>query len=231
MGLADSPYKVMIRPCIPFLERVSEAEGERLVAGSRQVRHPAASVAFHRGDDMQVAILAAGLARVFISTTSGREATVRYVHKGELLGATLVDDEPFPASVQIVSEAVLQYLDRDRFRALAEEELEVARALAAELAARYIHAIQAATILVFGTPIQKVAYDLLDRVCRAQLSSGRLVAEVSHQELADSVNSSREVVSRALAELRRKRVVASAVRLTRVLDPERLAHIAWDGVI
>src|SRR5579859_7966767 len=86
MGLADSPYKVMIRPCIPFLERVSEAEGERLVAGSRQVRHPAASVAFHRGDDMQVAILAAGLARVFISTTSGSEATVRYVHKGELLG-------------------------------------------------------------------------------------------------------------------------------------------------
>ncbi len=204
------------------MERLSPAVREQMSLNSRRIRYPAATVAWEQGEPIQSAILVSGLARVFISSPAGRQATVRYVHPGELMGATMMAEESFPGSVQIVSPALVQYLDIDLFRRLLHSNHQVTLALSSDLAARYIHAVRAATILIFGTTIQKVAYDLLERACREQLASGRLLVSVSQQELADSVNSTREVVSRAMASLRRKGVISTSRRLTTILDPTRL---------
>jgi len=56
-----------------------------------------------------------------------------------------------------------------------------------------------------------------------------LVARVSQQELADLVGSVREVVARALRELREDHVVVVARWGITVLDPSRLAERAWSS--
>jgi CRP/FNR family transcriptional regulator, cyclic AMP receptor protein len=215
--------------CLPFLERLSPPVRAQVIVNARRVRYPAASVPWLRGDPMQSAILVSGLARVFISSAAGRQATVRYVHAGELMGGVMMADEPFPASVQIVAEGVVQYLDHGLFKALINGNQEVSLAVANELGARYVHTVQSASVLVFGTTVQKVAYDLLERACREQLATGRLVVGVTHQELADSVNSSREVVSRAVGALRRQAIIGSTVRRITILEPAQLEKTAWHG--
>jgi CRP/FNR family transcriptional regulator len=54
-----------------------------------------------------------------------------------------------------------------------------------------------------------------------------LVAHVSQQELADLVGSVREVVARALRDLRDERVVRVSRSGIEVIDPSLLATRAW----
>ena len=53
-------------------------------------------------------------------------------------------------------------------------------------------------------------------------TAGRLVARVSQQELADAAGSVREVVARALRDLRAAGIVATAADSVVILDPARL---------
>lgn len=76
-----------------------------------------------------------------------------------------------------------------------------------------------------GNIPERLAFDLLERATVTQLSLGRLEARATHQDLADSIGSSREVVSRTLKELLAAGIVETAPGLTRVLDPVRLADI------
>lgn len=82
-----------------------------------------------------------------------------------------------------------------------------------------------------GTIPERLAFDLLERASRSQLSLGRLDAKGTQQDLADSFGSSREVVSRALKELRAAGIVETAPGLTRVLDSIRLADIVRTFVL
>jgi DNA-binding transcriptional ArsR family regulator len=77
-----------------------------------------------------------------------------------------------------------------------------------------------------GSINERLAFDLLDRASRSQLADGRLEARATHEDLASSIGSSREVVSRTLKGLRSAGIVETAPRITRVLDPARLAAIA-----
>ncbi|HZK75065.1 MAG TPA: helix-turn-helix domain-containing protein [Clostridia bacterium] len=82
-----------------------------------------------------------------------------------------------------------------------------------------------------GNISERLAFDLLERACRSQLAVGRLEARATHQDLAGSIGSSREVVSRALKGLRDDGIVETAPGMTRVLDSVRLAQIVRTLVI
>jgi CRP-like cAMP-binding protein len=217
--------------CPPFLDGLSPELRQQVTLNSRRVRYPPGTVAWHEGDPMECAILVSGLARVFISSDAGRQATIRYVHAGELMGAAMVTHEPFPASVQIVAAGVIQYLDPDGLIALFHTNNEFSVAIADDLATRLVHNVKVATVLIFGSTVQKLAHDLLERACREQLATGKLVVKATQQELADSINSSREVVSRAVGVLRRRGVIGPGVGTTTVLDARRLEKVAWRGII
>jgi CRP-like cAMP-binding protein len=72
---------------------------------------------------------------------------------------------------------------------------------------------------------ERLAFDLLERASETQLRDGRLVCHATHEQLADSIGSSREVVSRILADLRRRRLVVTSRGQIRVTDVTRLSWI------
>jgi CRP-like cAMP-binding protein len=82
-----------------------------------------------------------------------------------------------------------------------------------------------------GTIRERVAYDLLDRACRSQLIVGRLECRATHADLADSIGSSREVVSRTVRDLRATGIIETAPGMVRVLEPLRLSAIVRGFVI
>jgi CRP/FNR family transcriptional regulator, cyclic AMP receptor protein len=114
---------------------------------------------------------------------------------------------------------------------LARGDLAVASALIDELATGYGRTTQIAALHAFGSIRHKVAYDLLDRASQGQLASGQLEARVTQQDIADGVGSVRQVVSRAVSELRRGGLIGSTPRRIRILDPEGLEEVAYSGLL
>jgi CRP-like cAMP-binding protein len=99
------------------------------------------------------------------------------------------------------------------------------------MAARIRSAFQLIAVRSLGSIRERLAYDLLDRACRTQLVVGRLEVRATHADLADSIGSSREVVSRALRDLRAAKIVETTPGMVRVIDPLHLAAIVRAFVI
>ena len=114
---------------------------------------------------------------------------------------------------------------------MAMTEIEVTIAVATHLAARVRNAFQLIAVRSLGNIRERLAYDLLDRACRSQLMVGRLEVRATHSDLADSIGSSREVVSRALRDLRVAKILETAPGIIRVVDPMHLAAIVRAFVI
>jgi CRP-like cAMP-binding protein len=216
---------------IDFLSLLSDTNRRRVLEGSTREAFPPGSIAFHPEGPERPFVLERGLARVFASVPDGRQATVAFVHKSELAGATAIISHAPRVQIQVVVDSTLTILNMDRVRSLASSEIEVCDALAVHLAARVRADFRLISVRSLGNIRERTAYDLLDRACQSQLAVGRLEIHATHADLADSIGSSREVLSRALRDLRAAGIVETAPGLVRVIDPKRLAGIVRGFVI
>ncbi len=210
----------------PFLQRLSEASRHRVLRKSVLVRYQPGEIVYQPGDPDRVEVLQSGFARLYLSSPDGRETTVRYMRAGDLVGSLLVMGLGFEGSMQIIVGSSGIRLDIASLRDQLEVDPELADALAADLACRYSHTVRAMAVQAFGSIVQRIAFDLLDRSCREQLASKALETHVSHEELANSIGSVRQVVSRGLAELRGEGLIGTGHRCIQVLDPIGLEALA-----
>ena len=212
--------------CVDFLSLLEEGKRREVLAGSRRVTSPAGSTAYLPDAPDYAAIINSGLVRVFIGDEGGRQATAFYRHRGELLTVGLVRRPAINLYVQAVTDADLTTLDVSLLRLIVARDIEVSRALLINFSTLLAHSTRIIAVRSLGDITVRLAFDLLDRACSHQLVSGRLVVRASQQQLADSIGSVREVVSRSLGKLRDDKIVATAPNVVRVLDVERLEEIA-----
>lgn len=152
--------------------------------------------------------------------------TVRYCRCGGVLGAaTLYAPVVRPFSIQAVSESELLRFHPDVVREQAERDPDVARALLVETSERVMGFVGEFSGQAFASVRQRIARHLLDLALDRPAGTG-LVAAISQQELADAVGSVREVVVRALRELRTEGAVRTGREGILISDPERLARLA-----
>jgi len=215
--------------CIDFLGLMTVPKRSQVLAGSTPITYAAGSVAYMPGQPDYASVIVSGLARAYVASTSGRQATAYYFHRGELLCKGIVPGPPVRVHVQAVTETEVTSLDVGLLRDLADRDIEISTALLTNYAALLAHSAQIIAVRSFGDITERLAFDLLDRACRTQLVSGRLAVRASQQQLADSIGSVREVVARSLRKLKGEAVVATAANLVRVLDVERLEEIANQG--
>jgi CRP/FNR family transcriptional regulator, cyclic AMP receptor protein len=215
----------------PFLDCLPPKSREQLVVNSTKLRYAAGTIAFQPGDPDRADILETGFARIYLSSSEGRQATIRYVHPGELMGGLLVMGAAFDGSVQIVVASTVIHLDLLAVRRRVVADAALGNAVAADLALRYSHAVRTIGLQAFGSVLQRVAFDLLERATRSQLSTGLLEADVSQQEIADGIGSARQVVARGLAGLRSRGLVTTTHRHVRILDPVRMEALALSNLI
>lgn len=214
----------------PFLDSIPSTSRELLLLNSARIHYPAGKIAFQPGDADRADILDAGFARIYLSSSDGRQTTIRYVHPGELMGALLVMGAEFDGSVQLLMDSTVIHLDLPAVRHRVIADPALGKAVASDLAARYSHAVRTIGLHAFGSVQQRVAFDLLERASRNQLSTGLLEAEVSQQEIADGIGSARQVVARSLSDLRADGLVATTHRHIRLLDPVRLEAVALSNL-
>lgn len=105
----------------------------------------------------------------------------------------------------------------------------MARALLGELSERVLSFIAEIRDSAFATVRQRVARHLLDLASEGQ-TGPELVAAIGQQDLADAVGSVREVVVRALRELRQGHLIETGRDRIVILDPVGLVAEAYAPV-
>jgi CRP/FNR family transcriptional regulator len=210
---------------VDFLGRLSVANRRRLLLGSTRAVYPAGTLAIRPGGPRVVFLIDSGLARAYWTIPDGRQAAVAFYRPQEIVISNTFLDRPPWTFVQTITDSTLTLLDPDNVRALAEHEVQVAVAMATNLSLRVRDAFRLITVRSLGSIRERLAYDLLTRTSQSQLVAGRLEVRATQTQLADSIGSSREVLSRALRDLRAAGIVETAPGLVRVLNPQQLVAI------
>lgn len=200
-----------------------------LLERARRRLVPAGRTLHNVGDsERHVELVVRGLVRVHARAPDGRTLTVRYCRTGALMGVMSLYADPFvmPATTQALTETDLLTMDPGALRRLADRDARVATVLLVELSERA--AAFAAEIggSAFATVRQRIARHLLD-LAAPHRSGPQLVAVVTQDGLASAVGTAREVVVRALREMRGDGLVETRRGSITVLEPERLLAEAY----
>lgn len=210
-----------------------------LLMNARETKIGAGQV-FYRGayhDQMaMLGLVAEGLLRIYLLADNGRQVTLHYAEPGKIVGTpalllagTQHDSEQVRRPWQMLGgrrihgdalrDTLLLRLSPGQFLRLVRSEVAVAWPLAKFLAGQALAAQQTMSDDLF-LPVQaRVARHLLDL---AILQDDELVVTAGHQEIADAIGSVREVVSRAMGEMREEGLIARHGNRTILTDVARL---------
>jgi CRP/FNR family transcriptional regulator len=217
--------------CIDFLSLLAEPKRNQLLEGSRRVRYPAGSLAYAPGESDYAVIVGRGLIRLYVGSRSGRQATVHYIHPGELMSLGLASRPSIDVHVQAVTDTMVTSLDLNLLRHQASVDIHLANALWTYMAALEANSTRIIAVRSLGDITERLAFDLLDRACASQLESGELMVQATQQHLADSIGSAREVIARTLRKLRDDGIITTAPNRIRVVDVRRLENILTRALI
>jgi CRP/FNR family cyclic AMP-dependent transcriptional regulator len=182
-----------------------------------------------RESEASVALVVDGVLRVFMTSPSGRQTTLRYVRRGGLFGvATLFADTAHVGSRALADSRLLVFRS-SLLREAAIQDVRVAIALLRETSERVNGYVNELGGSVFSSVRQRIVRHLLDSAVVHAVAGeeSSVVATLSQQELADAAGSLRETVVRVLRELREAGLVQTGRDGITLLDPGRLEHELW----
>lgn len=210
-----------------FLFTLPAEAAERLLAEGIRISVPGGALIYRDEESPRLIVVVSGLLRVFLSSEDGRQVTVRYARSGDVAGLPLVVGGPGPMSIQAMTGASVVALRVETLRSLLESDRAVARACAEELTRQLYRALDEISEQTFLSVRQRIARQLLDLVAAG--AGPPLVVRLSQHELADEIGTVREVVTRALHQLRDDGLIETSRDGIVLVDPVRLSEEAMIG--
>ena len=206
-----------------FLARLPDDARQRLLAETDVIDARRGTVVFSADEPAdRVGIVAAGIARTFLTVDEERRLSVRYVRTGQMIGSITTDRAHL--SVQAVSDCTILEIAMSALHREILADGRVGLAVIAEVSYRLQDTYATLASNTLGSMRERVARHLLD-LSTDDLDGEGPAAAVTQQGLADAVGTVREVVARVLRDLRTEGLVATAPGHIRILDPDRLAAI------
>jgi CRP/FNR family cyclic AMP-dependent transcriptional regulator len=216
----------------PLFSDLEEAELERFSHVAVPRSFPAGTRVFHEGDSSDACyIVKSGSFRVTREHSDGRAITLATLGPGEIFGElAMLDGDKRSASAEALTDGELLALPAGDVRALLARHPEIALKLVAGLVRR----LRAANVRIsrqsFQTVPSRVAGILAQLSREAQDGNGtggEVTLHMNQTDLAQLAGTSRESVSRFLAELERAGVVRSGRGRVTVLDPPKLRNYIY----
>jgi CRP/FNR family transcriptional regulator, cyclic AMP receptor protein len=187
---------------LPLFAGLDDAERNALEACLHVRSYPGRVTIINEGDlSHSLYLILEGRVKVYVSDEDGREVVLCTQGPGEYFGeVALVDDAPRSASVITLAHTRLAILSREDLRRCVREHPGIALAMIHGLAGR----VRRLTEQVRSLALHDV-YGRLTELLTALADDrdGRLVIEprLTHQELANRIGASREMVTRILGDL------------------------------
>ena len=164
--------------------------------------YPANTILINEGDDSSsLYVIIEGEVKVFVNDEHGKEAILSIMGEGEYFGElALIDDSPRSASVMTIKPTKVMIITKADFKRCLKDYPELAfnliRAMSKQIRALTDSVKNLSLMDVYG----RVAHTLLDL---ADDRDGKQVIDqrLTHQDIANMVGASREMVSRILKDL------------------------------
>jgi CRP/FNR family transcriptional regulator, cyclic AMP receptor protein len=217
---------------VPLFSGLEADELERFSHVAVPRTFPAGTRVFHEGDNSDACyIVKSGTFRVTREHSDGRAITLATLEPGEIFGElAMLDGDKRSASAEALSDGELLALPAGDVRALLSRHPEIALKLVAGLVRR----LRAANVRIsrqsFQTVPSRVAGILAQLSREAQDGNGageEVTIRMNQTDLAQLAGTSRESVSRFLAELERAGVVRSGRGRVTVLEPSKLRNYIY----
>jgi CRP-like cAMP-binding protein len=216
---------------VPLFRELTDAELDRIAAGTAQVRAPAGTILFRRGEPCAgFHVIVYGQVKLAFGAADGAEKVVEILGPGASFGeAVMFLEKPYVVFAETLADSLLLAIGKAGVFAELERNPRFARKMLGGLALRLhglVHDLEAYT-LRSGTQ-RVIGYLLRDY---SEEGEPRTPVEValgtSKGVLASRLNITREHFSRILHDLSGAGLIEVHGRIIRILEPERLR--AYDG--
>jgi CRP/FNR family transcriptional regulator, cyclic AMP receptor protein len=214
---------------VPLFAELEEGELERFSRVAVPRSYPSNTRVFHEGDHSDACyIVRSGSFRVTREHSDGRAITLANLGPGDIFGElAMLDGEVRSASVEATGEGELLALPASDVRGLLARNPEITVKLVAALVRRLRLANERISRQSFQTVPSRVAGVLLQLVAEEAPGStqgGGITIRMNQADLAQLAGTSRESVSRFLAELERAGVTRSGRGRVTILEPAKLRN-------
>jgi CRP-like cAMP-binding protein len=202
----------------------SGAWEEQLAAGIESVHIRESRFIFRAGQDPKIALLRAGVVRIFVAPQVGRQLTIRYGRVGDLIGVAASLARADDWNAEAITDVDVAVLTLDDLNRTAAQIPDLPWRIAQHMATYTTEALR--TLANDGGQPMRVRIARHLREVSVRAPDGRLVTHITRQRLANASGTVREVVSRELKLLRADHVIDTAAGSVTVLDEGRLTSIA-----
>jgi CRP/FNR family transcriptional regulator, cyclic AMP receptor protein len=207
-----------------FLARLSYELIDELIESARSASYPIGMI-LETPARAGLALIISGALRYYLPAADGRQLTVGYLGPGNVIG-TVQESSTALVRIQVMAPTILRHLQADRVHALIERRPEFTQALLDEATHGLRHSFRVLAASAFTTVRARVARDIIERASLSGPLRAGVHLVVTHQSLADATGSVREVVARALRNLRHEGVIEAFSGGITVLDPDALTRLA-----
>jgi len=212
---------------LSLFEGLPDEEMARVAALARERRYRKGTILFNEGDAGEsIFFIKEGRVRVTRLSASGQEQVLRVWGPGSAIGlVVLADKANYPATAQVTDDAILYAFRVDDLIALIPESHALAANAFRLVGQRLRLARDTAHDLAVHNTHGRLASLLLKTA--GEQGSERFTLGLTHQEIAGMIGTSRETVTRVLADFRRTKCIAVDGEQMVILNEERLRE--WMG--
>lgn len=221
--LDESQFNQVIQK-LTFLERADPTLVRDFRDSAFLARIPVGRDVFVEGARVDaIPLLLSGVVRVYQTGESGREVTFYRFRPGEscvLTANAIISQQTFPAIATVEQEAEAVMIPADIFREWVDEH-QLWRNFYFDLISQRLASVMAL--------VEEVAFRRMDRRIAgllAERADERNPIHITHQEIADELGSSREVISRILDDLAGRGLLQTSRGAIEVLDKSSLRSLA-----
>ncbi len=190
----------------PFVAQLSKQVKKELLAAGQVVNLPANSMICAQSDQCgALSLLASGRVRVYKISESGREISLYRIHPGEscvLTASCILSDAPFPAFAQTEMPS----------QAVSIPVLWVKKWMQDPVWQSFVFSLVSHRLADVIELVEEVAFKHMDeRIAHLLLQSGNgseNIIHITHQQIADELGSSREVISRILKDMEHRHILS-----------------------
>jgi CRP/FNR family transcriptional regulator, cyclic AMP receptor protein len=184
---------------IDLFADISDSAAATLQRCAKQHKYPKNSIIVTEGDThSNFYIVVTGSLKVFVHGDDGRQVVLNSLGPGDYFGElALIDGAPRSASVMTQSATVLQVISQQDFQQFLAADQAASLAMMKAMARR----IRSLTNSVRDLALLDVYGRVANLLQLRAASEASQTLKLTHQEIADMVGASREMVSRIMREL------------------------------
>jgi len=191
--------------------------------------YPKAAMLFIEGQQPRgVFVLCTGKVKLSTSSQEGKTIITKVSDPGDVLGLNAtVSNRPYEVTAEMVEPGQANFIAREAFLQFLREHGEVAVRVAEQLSRNYYTAYEEIrTLGLTSSPSEKFAKLLLSWSESRDAGNGSHIRlNLTHEEIAEMIGTTRETVSRLFSEFKKKQLVQVKGAILTIRNKEALRHM------